>query len=86
MKLIGEIENVSHKGLWILRSEITPQIGSKVYNQQKKIVGRITNVIGPVTRPYLLIKPVSKDSQEQLQLIGMKLYTAIETKIKRRKY
>jgi len=74
LKLIGEIENVSYNGLWLIRSDAAPKIGSTVFNQQKKKVGRIVNVIGPVSRPYILVRPVGTVSENQLQIIGEKVY------------
>lgn len=85
MKILGEIENVSYNGLWIIRTEMKPKIGSNVYNQQKKLVGRIINIIGPVSRPYLLVRPKSTDKHQQLQLIGEKMYIMQESKSKKRK-
>ena len=83
MKLIGEIENVGYNGMWIIRSEILPKIGSQVYNQHKQAVGKVTNIIGPVTRPYILVRPKLTEKQEQLQIIGEKIY--INKDVKKRK-
>jgi RNA-binding protein len=84
MQFIGEIENISYNGMWILRSQILPRIGSNVYNQQKQVVGKVMNVIGPVSSPYILVKPKSKEKFEQLQIIGEKMYIIKEGKSKKR--
>jgi rRNA processing protein Gar1 len=78
LKLIGKVENVTYNGLWLIRSEITPKIGSKVYNQQKLLVGKISSIIGPIENPYLLVKPTSKEYPQQLQIIGEQLFIIME--------
>lgn len=83
MKIIGEIQNVSYNGLWLIRSETAPGIGSDVFNQQKQKVGRIINIIGPVSRPYLLVRP-ARSRDTQLQIIGEKLYIMNEARSKNR--
>ncbi|UCH88300.1 MAG: hypothetical protein JSV49_08525 [Thermoplasmata archaeon] len=85
MKLIGEIENISYNGIWILHSENVPKIGSSVYNQQKQFVGKIVNIIGPVNRPYILVRPRKSEKDEQLQIIGEKVYIKNEGKNRRKK-
>jgi rRNA processing protein Gar1 len=59
---------------------MAPKIGSKVYNQQKQTVGRIVNIIGPVNHPYVLVRPMSRESTQQLQIIGEKVYILKEGK------
>jgi RNA-binding protein len=82
LKFIGEIENVTYNGIWLIRSEFIPKIGSNVFNQQKLNVGRIINIIGPVSRPYIMVRPKHKD---QLQIIGEKMYIISDKKGKNRK-
>jgi rRNA processing protein Gar1 len=83
LKLIGEIKNVSYNGLWIIRSDMSLKIGLNVYNQHKKVVGRIVNIIGPVSEPYLLVRPSRVKTIDQLQIIGEKLYINKEVRSKK---
>lgn len=39
--------------------EKPPKIGSKIANSQGRIVGMLTDIIGPVKSPYAVIKPLS---------------------------
>jgi rRNA processing protein Gar1 len=48
------------------------------------MVGRIMNIIGPVKRPYILVKPKMTENHQQLQLIGEKLYIVKESKDQRK--
>ncbi len=36
-----------------------PRIGIKIYDSRGKLVGRIIDVIGPVSSPYIVIKPLN---------------------------
>jgi len=80
LKFIGEIQNVSYNGLWLIRSETAPGIGLNVFNQQKQKVGRIVNIIGPVSRPYVLVRP-ARSKDPQLQIIGERLYILDDARI-----
>jgi rRNA processing protein Gar1 len=64
---------------------MNPKAGSNVYNQKKQKVGRIINVIGPVDRPYLLVRPFGQRNKKQLQIIGEKLYILPDIKNKKRR-
>ena len=86
MQIIGEIENISSNGLWIIRSDHAPDIGSKVYDQHKHLVGRIINIIGPVKKPYILVRPKLNEKQKQLQIIGEKMYIKKEIDSKKMKH
>jgi RNA-binding protein len=85
LKFIGEIENVTYNGIWLIRSEFVPKIGSNVFNQQKLNVGRIINIIGPVSRPYIMVRPKNKEKINQLQIIGEKMYIISDKKGKNKK-
>jgi len=41
-----------------------PQIGSTVLDENLKPIGRIFDIIGPVSHPYVSIRPTVKDPQK----------------------
>ena len=57
MQRLGRISNVSPSGNAILKAENPPKIGSEVVDENLNVVGKIFDVIGPVSSPYAVIKP-----------------------------
>ena len=70
----------------IVKSNIKPKIGKKylVYDKNKKKIGYVSDVIGPVNKPYILVKPF-KQIQDNSELIGNSLFLQSFDKNKRRK-
>jgi rRNA processing protein Gar1 len=58
---LGRITNVSPSGNAIIKTENPPKIGSEVVDENLTVVGKIFDVIGPVSAPYAVIKPTIKD-------------------------
>ncbi|MEM0204083.1 MAG: Gar1/Naf1 family protein [Archaeoglobaceae archaeon] len=61
MKLValGKPEKVSKSGLLLISVSPTaiPNIGEKVVTRKMEKIGVVVDVIGPVTSPYVLVKP-----------------------------
>tara|TARA_B100000686_G_scaffold306992_1_gene346874 strand:- start:91 stop:312 length:222 start_codon:yes stop_codon:yes gene_type:complete len=57
MKRIGEVKTITGS-IAIVQSEdqTRPKIGTKVIDEKLENVGRIVDVIGPVSRPYMVVK------------------------------
>ncbi|WP_227130850.1 H/ACA ribonucleoprotein complex subunit GAR1 [Halorubellus salinus] len=72
MKRVGEVVRVA-QGLAIARvsDDDPPRIGAGVVDENLDDVGRVVDVFGPVTRPYVA---VSADGIEPALLLGEKLY------------
>ena len=61
MQKLGRITNVSPSGNAIVKANNTPQIGSQVVDENLTVIGRIFDVIGPVSAPYAVIKPTVRE-------------------------
>jgi len=72
LKLVGRIQDISYNGFLVARGEFAPRIGSEVFAGNKSL-GKIVNIYGPVTKPYLAIKPNSK-GQSLLEMVGKEIY------------
>lgn len=58
MRKLGYFLHKSPSGRIIVRiTDRVPRIGSRVVNSQGKTIGVLIDVIGPVKRPYAVIKP-----------------------------
>jgi len=55
----------------------TPKIGSAVVDEKLKPVGKICDVIGPTSSPYVIVKPTIKDPET---LISKQLYLLLSKK------
>ena len=57
MKRIGEVKTITGSIAIVQAEDQTrPKIGTKVIDEKLENVGRIVDVIGPVSRPYMVIK------------------------------
>jgi rRNA processing protein Gar1 len=81
---IGKILGKSHSNHLIIRAftwesdKKIPEIGEPVYTSEKKRIGNIADIFGPVSKPFVSVKMVrSLDSknEEILNNRGMSLYT-----------
>ncbi|MFB6078028.1 MAG: H/ACA ribonucleoprotein complex subunit GAR1 [Halarchaeum sp.] len=72
MKRAGEVVR-SAQGLAIVRcaGEDHPDVGAEVVDERLTDIGRVVDVFGPVSRPYLAVTP---DDAAPASLLGAKLY------------
>ncbi len=76
MQRLGRVVNVTPSQNLVVKTEKTPKIGSSVVDESLKTVGRVFDVIGPVTSPYAIVKPSvsepEKFASKQLYLLPSK--------------
>ena len=61
------------------RDKKIPPLGLEIYDEKANSIGRITDIIGPVFKPYFKIKPSrSNPSSSYSSLVGEPLYTMPE--------
>ena len=71
MQRLGRISNVSPSGNVIVKTDKPPKIGSEVVDENLVVVGRIFDIIGPVSSPYAVIKP---SLQEPANIVNKPVY------------
>lgn len=73
MERVGTVDRVA-QGLLIVRcgDESYPDIGTMVVDEELSTVGRVVDVFGPVSKPYVAITP--NDRENVALLVGTKLY------------
>ena len=74
MELLGEILHFSKSGRLIVkldRFDSSMKTGQNISDDQGKMIGKITEFIGPITSPYASILPFI---QKKNKLTGMKVY------------
>jgi len=58
LKRLGVVLHKSkNTGNLILRAEFAPRVGEKVLDSKLRVVGNVFDVFGPVSRPYVSVRP-----------------------------
>jgi len=70
---IGYVLHVSNTKNIILKAENIPRIGDEVTNEKLKPVGTVFDVFGPISSPYVAVKPNIQSSEK---LVNQVLYVA----------
>ncbi len=82
LQRLGRITNVSPSGNAIVKAENPPKIGSEVVDENLNVVGKVFDIIGPVSAPYAVIKPIIKEPNK---LVNKPVYLLLsKTKRSRR--
>jgi rRNA processing protein Gar1 len=50
----------------IVKSEQAPRIGSEVVDENLNVVGKVFDIIGPVSTPYAVVKPTVRETARLL--------------------
>ena len=66
LQRLGKITNVSPSGNAIVKAENPPKIGSEVVDENLNVVGKVFDIIGPVSAPYAVIKPTVREPAKLL--------------------
>jgi RNA-binding protein len=68
---IGYILHLSNAKNMILKAENIPRIGDRVTDENLKPVGTVFDVFGPISSPYVAVKPQIRSPE---QLVNQVLY------------
>lgn len=73
MQRLGEVVRTA-QGLAVVRcpDDEHPDVGTEAVDEQLNSVGRVVDVFGPVSRPYVAVSP--DDGTQLATLLGKKLY------------
>jgi len=82
LQRLGRVLHVSSSGNMILKAEKPPRIGDRVVDQSLKPVGVVFDVFGPVSSPYVAVKPQTEESRN---LVDHTLYSVSSPQPKRKK-
>jgi RNA-binding protein len=73
LQRLGKVLNVTPSQNVVVKIDKTPQIGSAVIDEKLKVVGKVFDIIGPVSSPYAVVKPTIKEpgklTNKQLYLL-----------------
>ena len=71
MQRLGRVLNVTPSRSLVVKTEKTPRIGFAVIDENLKAVGKVFDIIGPVSSPYAVVKTSIKDPEK---LLNKQLY------------
>ena len=81
LQKLGKVRALTPSKSLIIRTQKAPKIGSEIVDENLKVVGRVFDVIGPVSTPYAVIKPTVNEPAE---LVDKPVYSLL-SKTKRGK-
>jgi len=82
LQRIGRVLHISSSGNAILKVETPPRIGDKVVDEKMKSVGRVFDVFGPVSSPYVSVRTNLQDPD---RLVDCFLYAVPTLKLGKRR-
>jgi len=77
LQRLGKVLSVTPSQNIVVKTEKAPKLGAAVVDENLKVVGRVFDIIGPVSSPYAVIKPAVKEPE---RLVNKQLYTCFSRK------
>ncbi len=71
MRPIGRIIHYTKYRLFVAEAKEAINLNTPIYSDRRKKIGIVTDVIGPINKPYLVIKPLV-DKPEKY--VGKEIY------------
>ena len=81
LQKLGKVTNVTPSRNFVIKTENPPKLGLEVVDENMNVVGRVFDVIGPVTAPFTVVKSTVR---EPGRLVNKPLYLLL-SKTKRSK-
>ncbi|MBO3803080.1 MAG: hypothetical protein JTT11_04280 [Candidatus Brockarchaeota archaeon] len=60
LRRIGKVLSPVPSGQLLASVESVPKLGAALYSSNGREVGRVEDVLGPASSPFVLVRPVSK--------------------------
>ena len=81
MQRLGRVSNVTPSRNIIVKTENTPKMGAEVVDENLKVIGKVFDIIGPVSAPYAVVRPTIREPDK---LVNKPVYLLL-SKTKRSK-
>jgi RNA-binding protein len=66
LQRLGKVSNVTPSRNMVVKAENSPKMGFEVVDENLNVVGKVFDIIGPVSAPYAIIKPGIKEPEKLL--------------------
>jgi RNA-binding protein len=83
LQRLGEVLHLTPSQNIVVKVYKNPEIGSTVVNEKLEIIGKVFDVIGPVSSPYAVVKPMVEEPEK---LTGKQLYLSLSKKKRSKKH
>ncbi len=64
LQRLGRVLSVTPSQSIVVKLDKAPKLGAAVIDENLKVVGKIFDIIGPVSSPYAVIRPSIKDPEK----------------------
>jgi len=81
LQKLGRVRALTPSKNMIVKTEKAPKIGSEVVDENLAIIGKVFDIVGPVSFPYAVVKPTVR---EPAKLLNKSVYLLL-SKTKRSK-
>ena len=71
LQKLGRVRALTPSKSLIVKAEKAPKIGSEVVDENLNVVGKVFDIIGPVSAPYVVVKPTVR---EPAKLVNKPVY------------
>ena len=72
MKCVGRVSHLNSRNLAIVSTDDKVPKNTKIYDSEKKNIGRVVNIFGPVSEPFLAI--ASNKGMRITKIVGREVY------------
>jgi len=72
MKCVGRVSHLNSRNLAIVSTDDKVPKNTKIYDSEKKNIGRVVNIFGPVSEPFLAIAP--NKGMRITKIVGREVY------------
>ncbi len=81
LQRLGKVSNVTPSRNMVVKAENPPKMGSEVVDEDLNVIGKVFDIIGPVSAPYAVVKPTVREPDK---LVNKPMYLLL-SKTKRSK-
>jgi RNA-binding protein len=71
LQKLGRVRALTPSKNMIVKTEKAPRIGSEIVDENLNVVGKVFDIIGPVSAPYAVVKPTVR---EPAKLVNKPVY------------
>ena len=64
MQRLGKVSNVTPSRNMVVKAENTPKLGFEVVDENLNVVGKVFDIIGPVSSPYAVVKSTVREPEK----------------------
>jgi len=72
MKCVGRVSHLNSQNMAIVSTHDKVPKNTKIYDSEKRNIGRVVNIFGPVSEPYISIAP--NKGTRITKIVGREVY------------